>query len=760
VQPTFDPANKESRMTETDPDSAATAADAVVIGSGFGGSVAAARLTQAGLKVVVLERGRRWGRGEFPRNTSDLDDRWLWDKNRGLYDIRWLDSMISVQAAGWGGGSLIYANVFSRPSPHTFTTGWPEGYCRTALDPYYDLVAHMLEVRPIAENAATGRYPARTVAMERMAERAGRPAGTVRPLLAVNFGDPGAPNSNRHGVTQTGCTFVGECVLGCNAGAKNSLDYNYLAVAERDGARVVTGSEVTAIRAVEAGYQVTAVGDDSVSRQYDARMVFVAAGAVATTELLLRSRDVSGGLPHLSPSLGERFSGNGDYLAFIRGKDVPADTDDGPTITTTTVVDFAHDGRRTWFQAQDGGYPRLIAELIANSDPTRAPRQRLSATVAKGIAAIGIRVPPRPRKRSNRMTMLLMGRDTATGRLTLDHNSEARLAWPYRDNRRLYTAEGQVARWIARSLGGRMTPSPAWRFLRQAVTVHNLGGVPMGDSAADSVVDTHGEAHGHPGLYVIDGAVLPSATGVNPSATIAAVAERNIEAAIRAYTGDPTWHAPEWGDVTPAPIPEDDAFTSVADAADRTSGGGIVFHERLRGVVVLAGGRRELTLNLRCAITGWNAFAADPRHTLDVTGTAAIDGIPGPLPVDGTLALFADDSAEAMRYSLQLRNGPGSAPMRIEGRKLQAKGNPIALWPDLTRMQLWVHQAEAGWTKGYARIHPADVLRLAASVRGTAFTRRRRITVYAKFVTHFAQGALHGLTGHRGGSEHDRFPGS
>jgi len=133
------------------------------------------------------------------------------------------------------------------------------------------------------------------------------------------------------------------------------------------------------------------------------------------------------------------------------------------------------------------------------------------------------------------MTMLLMGRDTASGRLTLDQNAEARLVWPYRDNRRLYTAEGQVARWIARALGGRMTPSPTWRYLRQAVTVHNLGGVPMGDIATDSVVDTYGQVHGHPGLYVVDGAVIPSATGVNPSATIAAVAERTIAAAIRTF---------------------------------------------------------------------------------------------------------------------------------------------------------------------------------------------------------------------------------
>lgn len=266
------------------------AVDAVVIGSGFGGGVAAARLAQAGLSVRVLERGRRWAAGDFPRDTADLDRGWLWAEGRGLYDIRWLDTMVGVQAAGWGGGSLVYANVFARPLPEVFDA-WPGGFDRAALDPYYDLAAHMLRVQPVGTDPLTGNVPARTAAMEVAVARLHRPAGTVRPLLAVNFAVPErTPHDGE-------CTFVGECMFGCNQGAKNSVDRTYLAVAERHGAIASTLCEVDRIVPQPAGgYAVEFVDHARAGerRSVLARNVFLAAGAVAATELLLRNRDEHG----------------------------------------------------------------------------------------------------------------------------------------------------------------------------------------------------------------------------------------------------------------------------------------------------------------------------------------------------------------------------------------------------------------------------------------------------------------------------------
>jgi cholesterol oxidase len=295
--------------------------DAIVVGSGFGGAVAAARVAQAGLRVAILERGRRWPRGSFPRDSSDLKAGWLWQVGGGLFDLRWLDRMLSVQAAGWGGGSLIYANVFARPSDETFRPHWPVSYSRTSLDRYFDLAAYMLEVGPIQADPVSGEVPVRTRAMEDLVERMDRAAGTVRPNLAVRFAaEPNVPQPNRHGVVQHGCTFVGECVVGCNQGAKNSLDYNYLAVAERAGAVALTEAEVVRIEPGDGGYTVeyrdNAAG--GARRVLRGQSLFLAAGAVGTTELLLRSRDVHKTLPDLSPRLGEGFSGNGDYLSLIR----------------------------------------------------------------------------------------------------------------------------------------------------------------------------------------------------------------------------------------------------------------------------------------------------------------------------------------------------------------------------------------------------------------------------------------------------------
>lgn len=725
--------------------------DALVVGSGFGGAIAAARLAQAGLRVVVVERGRRWTRGSFPRNTEDIKDGWLWSEGRGLYDVRWLDRMISVQGAGWGGGSLVYANVFTRPPAEVFEHGWPAVYSRPALDRYYDLHAHMLQVRPIAENPLTGQLPTRTLAMEALILNMARASGTIRPHLAVQFGPAGEAVTNRHGAQQFGCTFVGECMLGCNVGAKNSLDYNYLTVAERAGAQALTETEVLSIAASDQGYRITMLdhgrGETSI---VEARSVFIAGGAVGSTELLLRCRDVDKTMPGLSATLGENFSGNGDYLAFVRRTKVPLDPDDGPTITTSTVVDFDLKGRQVWFQAQDGGYPKLLDNLAAGLDPTHAQRQKVNALVVKLLARTRIEVTSGQRKQTNRMTMLLMGRDTSKGRLTLDHHDEARVAWRNRDNHQLYKAEGQVARLIARALGGRMRPAATWTFLRQAITVHNLGGVPMGATEATGVVDENGEVHGYPHLYVVDGSTMPAATGVNPSATIAAMAERNVERAIRHLTGDAQWQAPETPDVRPLSVPEDEAMAEMGAQRRLRSGDGVHFSERLSGSLhSTTGAVFPLALELDVKLPGWRRFLIDPTHAMQVSGTAVLGARPDSCVVTGELQLFPETGGVAMRYLLRLDDAEGYVGDLV-GTKTQRAGRPLAVCADLTELSVELTTTSpASRLTGVVAIAPLDVLRLAASIRGDAFSAWRRWTSMLRFYRFFTRGAYTGITGSR-----------
>ena len=213
---------------------------ALVLGTGFGGAVAACRLAQAGVDVGVVERGRGWPPGSFPRKLSRLNEGWLWRRNHGIYDTRPLNDIFAICAAGYGGGSLVYANVMVRPPPDVFDQQWPQAYTRTALDPYFDLVAHMLHVSPTPPDPTTGLLPAKTRQMARAVAEVGHDDGFILPNVAVTFGDPDRPFTNAFGVTQTGCSFCGECDIGCNTGAKNTLDLNYLAAAESAGADVGT----------------------------------------------------------------------------------------------------------------------------------------------------------------------------------------------------------------------------------------------------------------------------------------------------------------------------------------------------------------------------------------------------------------------------------------------------------------------------------------------------------------------------------------
>src|SRR5271170_2862732 len=202
--------------------------DAIVIGTGFGGAVSACRLAQANFNVGVFERGHRYPPAPFPRDTKDILAGWLWQLGRGLFDVRALSEMTTVQAAGYGGGSLIYANVQMCPPRSAFDHGWPRGYSLDALAPYYALVSYMLDVKPITAASA----PPKTTLMKEAAARQGRSGQFFYPNLAIDFGTPRETHENRFGAQQAGCDFCGECVIGCHTGAKNTLDLNYLKVAE------------------------------------------------------------------------------------------------------------------------------------------------------------------------------------------------------------------------------------------------------------------------------------------------------------------------------------------------------------------------------------------------------------------------------------------------------------------------------------------------------------------------------------------------
>jgi cholesterol oxidase len=226
--------------------------DVVVIGSGFGGAITACRLAQSGRSVCVLERGRRWGKADFPRTIGELRHAFWNERDRGFLDYHSFQTIDVIQASGVGGGSLVYFNVQIEAPERTFQRGWPKEVSRQVLNPYYGLVQDMLDAVPL--DPPQGRkLPPRTTALLEAAQATGRQADLLK--IAVYTGPD---RLNPHGgVSQSACVYCGNCMIGCHVHAKNTLDLNYIPFAERHGARVLPLHEVERIEPTGTGYRVT-----------------------------------------------------------------------------------------------------------------------------------------------------------------------------------------------------------------------------------------------------------------------------------------------------------------------------------------------------------------------------------------------------------------------------------------------------------------------------------------------------------------------
>jgi cholesterol oxidase len=549
--------------------------DAVVVGSGFGGSVVAQRLAAERKTVCVLERGQAYPPGSFPRTPRDLRAS-FWDPSEGEYGIYnvWSFSGIgALVSSGLGGGSLIYANVLLRKDRDTFVRDehewWPIGY--DDLDEHYESAERMLGGQPFPFETPPFDRARKTAAMREAAEALKtrpefRDADWQTPLLAVAFGNDGEPP--RPGVEvrdpppsvhddphpRLTCLLTGECDLGCNYGSKNTLDLNYLGLARRDGARIETCCEVTRIAADGDGYRVSFrdLGDlvptrtprrDVAEQTVTAKVVVVAAGTFGSTYLLLRSRE-SGSLANLAGPLGTRFSGNGDLLSFVlrthkSGTKSPRvlDASYGPVITSAIHVPMSD--RRRGHYVEDAGYPYLVNWLVELTTLPRivreGVRQKLNdlfdrlvgRQVETDLGAEFARLIGDGVLSSSSMPLLSMGRDFPTGRLSLD-GDQLTNDWSPDDSRRYFDELEETLDAIADALDGEFRDSRI-RGLTSLITVHPLGGCPIGDDEREAVADAYGEVFGCPGLFVTDGSALPGPVGPNPSLTIAAFADRAAE---------------------------------------------------------------------------------------------------------------------------------------------------------------------------------------------------------------------------------------
>jgi cholesterol oxidase len=508
--------------------------DVIVVGSGFGGGVSACRLAEAGWSVCVLERGRRFSGDDFPDGPEDTA-RLLWHPSvnpGGLYDLRLYRDGAVLTAAGVGGGSLVYANVQLSASRETFSMGWPADMDRETLEPYYRRVEDALEPRPTPDPV-----PSKVAAFAALGEHVGRRA--ERAPLAVHFGEERLNPFG--GAPQNGCTNLGRCLTGCPRQAKNTIDLNYLARAERLGAQVRPLHEVVRLDppARPGGRWTVAFRDltEGADGNVQAPVVILAAGALGSTRVLLKSRRR---LPRLSPALGKRFSGNANALGAIFDPQAPGTAaprlETGPTITST--LDYWRD---RGFIIEDGGVSSDALGLLHAVRGARAlkgwRRHLLRAKLA--TTRVGYSDQPAPPglvsvdgngHRHDAFAFLFIGRDSSSGTVRLTRLGQLEVEMDPDDSRLLFDRMSETLHEIGRAVGGdpffSLENGPFGRYL----VGHALGGCAMADAPETGVVDSYGRVYGYEdGLRVLDGAIVPTALGVNPSKTIAALAERGVE---------------------------------------------------------------------------------------------------------------------------------------------------------------------------------------------------------------------------------------
>ncbi|MFZ5878851.1 MAG: GMC oxidoreductase [Chloroflexota bacterium] len=516
--------------------------DYVIVGSGFGGSVSAMRLTEKGYSVMVLEKGRRFRDQDFAR-TNWQYWKYLWLpalRAHGILQISILKGVMVLHGAGVGGGSLGYANVLEVPTDETFATpAWntPLPWGRL-LRPHYETAQRMLGA------ARNPHLWAADHLLQTFSEERGMGHTFRATDVGAYFGEAGVevpdPYFDGQGPSRAGCRHCGGCMVGCRYNAKNTLPKNYLYFAEKQGASVVSEAEVTDVRPLDrdqaadgARYEVTYRSSTALfknSTKIQARHVIFSAGVMGTMKLLLTLRE-SGSLPGLSPRLGDMVRTNSEALLGSLARKSNVNYSEGVAISSI----YNHDEitRVEPVRYPDGSsLMRFLTAPLIDTDVSVPMRllKFLGWTLTHPLDFLKALVLP---GWAHNVTILLV----------MQH-ADNRMR--FRRGRSFYTLfrRGMVAeqepgyvihaqvkgsheltREFAKRIDGVALGSIGENLLGLPTTAHILGGSPIGVDASEGVVDENFQVHNHPGLYIIDGSIMPANPGVNPSLTITALAE-------------------------------------------------------------------------------------------------------------------------------------------------------------------------------------------------------------------------------------------
>jgi len=768
----------------------------VVIGSGYGAAIAASRLARAGKQVCVLERGREFQPGEYPnRSTEAVAEMQAhtpevpqFGSRAGLYDFHIHPDINVFVGCGLGGTSLVNANVALRAEPRVFDDPrWPrelrnpkpvdrtlEMDHTTPLEEGYARAEEMLKPNPYPQS---GPELPKLRALEESARHLGQKF--YRVPINVNFTIEGA---NHVGVEQHKCADCGDCVTGCNYAAKNTLIMNYLPDAVNHGAEIFT--EVSVRWVERKGNQwvvqceVLGAGREKFKAPavaVTADIVVLGAGTLGSTEILLRS--AQHGLL-LSSQLGERFTGNGDVLAFgyntaqvingvgwghhTAGQIPPV----GPCITG--IIDMRHQPALTdGMVAEEGSPPGALGVFLPAAFEAAAAVAGRAEPVAgaqlieeKAREVLSDFEGPYRGAVNRSQTYLVMTHDNGRGRMALDDKDNLELSWPGVGDQPIFAQVNARLKQATEALGGVFVHNPLWSKLlhRNLTTVHPLGGCVMAEDASGGVVNHKGQVFSgtagtgvYDSLYVADGSVIPTPLGVNPLLTISAVAERTM--ALLAQ--DRGWQI-------------DYRLPSAPKAAAPTKPG-VEFTETMKGYfstqaktatppltldpVYQRGYDQGQTDNspfqftLTIASDDLDDMISNPAHEAPMVGTVLAPAIsPQPLTIaDGRFNLFTVDSNNVdthnMRYRMKMLTEDGRS-YYFEGFKVTHPDSVFKVWPATSTLYITIYDGVSAAApilgKGILHIAPEDFARQLTTMKViNAGSLTERLAAGARFARFF-----------------------
>ena len=514
--------------------------DYVIIGSGFGGSVSALRLAEKGYSVLVLEKGKRFKDQDFAKRNWQFW-KYLWVpaiRAHGILQISILKGVMVLHGAGLGGGSLGYANVLEIPTEQTFATpAWntplPWG---EILGPHYQTARRMLGV---ARNPKLWKADAE---LQKMASERGMIDTFRATEVGAFFGETAVtvpdPFFDGEGPDRAGCRHCGGCMVGCRHNAKNTLPKNYLYFAEKLGAKLQAEVEVTDVRPLQADenarYEISYRSSTKLAHNQQnvrAKNVIFSAGVMGSIKLLLNLRDIKKSLPGLSPRLGDVVRTNSEALLGSIARESDINYSEGVSISS--IFNSDEITRIEPVRYPDGS---SLMRFIS------APLIDLDAGIFRRMIDSFAWIIRHPIDFAR--TMILPGwAHNATILLVMQHADNrmrfrtGRSAWTLWRNSLVsepepgYEINAQVkgshelARDFAKRTNGVPMGSLGENLLNLPTTAHILGGAPLGHNVKEGVVDEKFEIHNYPGLFIIDGSIVPGNPGVNPSLTITALAE-------------------------------------------------------------------------------------------------------------------------------------------------------------------------------------------------------------------------------------------